>query len=116
MDIDPLASVVFVLIFPQPLAVTNQEGIKIDHNAMLSWNDIALAEEKYTSFISRRPIIALHLSAEAKDKYKLTFMQHLCKHNVFTEFSIPLYAMSPEAAQEIKNIIKRRCKYEDNRR
>lgn len=111
-----LAMVVFVLIFPQPVAVINHEGIKIDHNALLSWNDVELAEEKYTSFISRRPIIALHLKAEAKDKYKLTFMQHLCKHNVFTEFSIPLYAMSPEAAQEIKNIIKRRCKYEDNRR
>lgn len=110
-----LASVVFVLIFPQPLAVINHEGIKIDHNALLNWNDIEVAEEKYTSFISRRPIIALHLRTKAKDKYKLTFMQHLCKHNVFTPFSIPLYAMSPEDAEAIKNIIKRRCKYEDNR-
>lgn len=110
-----LASVVFVLLFPQPVAVINHEGIKIDHNALLSWNDVELAEEKYTSFISRRPIIALHLRTEAKDKYKLTFMQHLCKHNVFTPFSIPLYAMSPEDAEAIKNIIKRRCKYEDNR-
>ncbi len=111
-----LASVVFVLIFPQSLAVITHEGIKIDHNALLNWNDIELAEEKYTSFISRRPIIVLHLKAEAKDKYKLTFMQHLCKHNVFTPFSIPLYAMKPEDAEAIKTIIKRRCKYEDNRK
>lgn len=110
-----LAAVVFVLIFPQKLAVVTHEGIKIDHNALLNWNDIELAEEKYTSFISRRPIIALHLKAEAKDKYKLTFMQNLCKHNVFTPFSIPLYAMAPEDAEAIKNIIKRRCKYEDHR-
>lgn len=110
-----LASVVFVLIFPQKLAVITYEGIKIDHNALLKWNDIEMAEEKYSSYMTCRPMIALHVKAEARDKYKLTFMQHLCKHNVFTPFSIPLYAMKPEDATEIKNIIKRHCKYQDSR-
>ena len=58
------------------------EGIKIDHNAFLKWSDVALAEEKYTCWLTRRPIIALHLVPGAE--YRLTFMQHLCRHNVFT--------------------------------
>lgn len=96
LSLAALASVVFVLIFPQKLAVVTNEGIKIDHNAFLKWSDVALAEEKYTGWLTRRPIIALHLVPGAE--YRLTFMQHLCRHNVFTPFSIPLYAMVPEDA------------------
>jgi len=110
-----LISVVFVLIFPQKLAFINKDGIKIDHNEMLRWQDVEVAEEKYTSFVMRRPLIALHLKDGAIKNYRLTFMQRLCKNNVFTPFSIPMYAMRPEDAAEIRAIIKKHCKYQDNR-
>lgn len=109
-----LASVVFVLLFPQKLAVVNKTGIKIDHNALLKWDDIATAEEKYTGWMANRPIIALHLKPEAD--YKLTFMQKLCRHNVFTPFSIPLYAMRADDASKIKALIRKFAPdYKDSR-
>lgn len=110
-----LASIFFVVIFPQKLAVVNKDGIKIDHNQLLRWQDIAVAEEKYTSYISRRPFMALHLKEGALNKYNLTFMQKLCKNNIFTPFSIPMYAMRPEDAAHIRELIKKQAKYEDNR-
>lgn len=110
-----LASVLFVTIFPQRLAYINKDGIKIDHNEMLRWSDIECAEEKYTSYVSRRPFIALHLKPGALKNYRLTFMQRLCKKNIFTPFSIPMYAMRPEDSASIRDIIKRHTKYEDNR-
>ena len=113
LSLAALASVVFVLIFPQMLAVVTNEGIKIDHNAFLKWSDVALAEEKYTGWLTRRPIIALHLVPGAE--YRLTFMQHLCRHNVFTPFSIPLYAMVPEDAAKIRTLVKRYAEYKDSR-
>lgn len=110
-----LASIFFVVICPQKLAVVNKDGIKIDHNELLRWHDIAVAEERYTSYISRRPFMALHLKEGALRKYRLTFMQRLCKNNIFTPFSIPMYAMRPEDAAHIREMIKRQVKYEDNR-
>ncbi len=110
-----LIAVFFVVIFPQKLAVINREGIKLDHNQLLKWQDIEIAEEKYTSYISRRPFMALHLKAGALAHYHLTFMQKLCKNNIFTPFSIPMYAMRPEDAAHIRELIKKQVKYEDNR-
>lgn len=106
---------VIVTIFKPTLAIINKEGIKIDHNQTLSWDDVELAEEKYTSYISRRPLIALHVTPDNLKKYRLTFMQVLCKNNVFTPFSIPMYAMRPEDAEAIRNAIKKHIKYVDNR-
>lgn len=109
-----LASAVFVLIFPQKLAVVNRTGIKIDHNAQLKWDDVAVAEEKYTGWLANRPIIALHLKPKAE--YPLTFMQKLCRHNVFTPFSVPLYAMRAEDASKIKALIRKFApNYRDSR-
>lgn len=42
-------------------------------------------------------------------------MQHLCRHNVFTPFSIPLYAMVPEDAAKIRTLVKRYAEYKDSR-
>ena len=81
-----LASVVLVLLIPQTLAVLSAKGIKIDHN-----------------------------EPGAETKYRLTFMQNMCRYNVFTPFSIPLYAMVPEDADKIRELIRRRVKYQDNR-
>lgn len=110
-----LASSVFVMIFPQKLATITADSIKIDHNRPLKWEDIELAEEKYTSFLTRRPFMALHLKTGALAKYRLTFMQILCQKNTFTPFSIPLYAMRPEDAANIRELIKRSAKYKDSR-
>ena len=107
---------VIVIIFKPTLAIINKEGIKIDHNETLKWYDVELAEEKYTSYITRRPLIALHVTPDNLKKYRLTFMQVLCKNNVFTPFSIPMYAMHPKDAEAIRNAIKRHTKYEDNRK
>lgn len=110
-----LASVVLVLLIPQTLAVLSAKGIKIDHNELLEWNDIALAEEKYSGALTHLPFIVLHLKPGAETKYRLTFMQNMCRYNVFTPFSIPLYAMAPEDADKIRELIRRRVKYQDNR-
>lgn len=109
-----LATVVYVTTMPQRLAFINKEGIKIDHNEMLAWGDIEVAEERYTTSIAHRRFIALHVAPENIVKYKLTFMQKLCQGNIFTPFSIPLYAMRAEDAAEIRNIIKHHVKYQDN--
>ncbi len=109
------ASAVFVLIFPQTLAVITREGIKIDHNSPLKWQDITLAEEKYTSPLTRHAIIVLHVKPAKENSYCLTFMQRLCRHNVFTPFSIPLYAMEAKDAEKIRELIKKRVKYQDVR-
>jgi hypothetical protein len=109
------ALTLIVIIFKPTLAIVNKDGIKIDHNQTLSWDDVELAEEKYTSYITRRPLIALHVTPDNLKKYRLTFMQVLCKNNVFTPFSIPMYAMHPKDAEAIRNAIKRHTKYVDNR-
>lgn len=105
---------VLLMIFVPKAAVVNAESIKIDHNAALKWADVTEAEEKYTSFLFRRPIMVFHLKEGAK--YKLKFMQKLCRHNVFTPFSLPLYAMRPEDVMRIRELVKDyAAKYRDTR-
>lgn len=107
-----LASAVFVMLFPQKLAVVTSKQIKIDHNAPLLWRDVKLAEEKYSSCISHRPFIALHLKEGVT--YPLTFMQKLCQHNTFTPFSLPLYAMKKEDADKLRKLVKKHAPYQNH--
>ncbi len=107
-----LASAVFVVIFPQKLAVVTSKQIKIDHNAPLLWHDVKLAEEKLSSSLSRRPFIALHLKDGVS--YPLTFMQKLCQNNIFTPFSLPLYAMKKEDADKLRKLVKKYAPYQNN--
>lgn len=104
-----LASSVFVMIFPQKLAVINSKSIKIDHNEVLMWQDVEFAEEKQTNNLTKRSIIALHVKKDAH--YNLTFMQKLCKNNIYTPFSIPLYAMTDDDVKEIRILVQKYCKY-----
>ena len=115
LTLGALASTVYVLLFPQKLAIINKDGIKIDHNELLNWQDIEFAEEKYTSSILYRPFIALHVAPRNLKKYKLTFMQKLCQKNIFTPFSIPLYAMRPEDSSNIRDLIRKHVEYKDSR-
>ncbi len=112
LSLAALASAVFVMIFPQKLAVVTPKQIKIDHNVPLLWHDVKLAEEKYSSCISRRPFIALHLKDGVS--YPLTFMQKLCRNNVFTPFSLPLYAMTKDEADKLRKLVKKYAPYQNN--
>lgn len=106
-----LGSAVFVMIFPPRVAVVTSKSIKIDHNAPLLWKDVELAEEKYTSPLTRRRLIALHLRKDAN--YPLTFMQKLCKHNIFTPFSLPMYAIEEKSAERLRHLVKKHCHYKN---
>ena len=107
-----LISSIFVLWFPQKLAVITNKSIKLDHNEPLLWQDIEVAEEIKTNCYSPRAIIRLIVRKDAK--YKLTFMQVLCKKNLYTPFSIPLYAMSKEDVEKIREIVKKHTKYQSS--
>lgn len=112
LSLAALATTVFVMIFPQKLAVVSAKQIKIDHNAALLWSDVELAEEKFTSNISKRTIIALHLKDGVT--YPLTFMQKLCRNNVFTPFSLPLYAMKKDDADKLRKLVKKYAPYKNS--
>ena len=104
-----LISSIFVFVFPQKLAVVTNKSIKIDHNEPLLWQDVEVAEEIRTNSYSPRSIIRLIVREDAK--YNLTFMQVLCKKNLYTAFSIPLYAMTAEDVEKIRDLVKKHTKY-----
>lgn len=107
-----LISSIFVLIFPQKLAVVTNKSIKIDHNEPLLWQDVEVAEELRTNSYSPRSIIRLIVRKDAK--YNLTFMQTLCKNNLYSAFSIPLYAMTKEDVEKIRDLVKKYTKYKSS--
>ena len=112
LTLSSLASSLFVALSPLNLAVVTKETIQIDHNQPLKWDDIELAEEFIANYFYRQPVIVLHLKPGIE--YKLTFMQKICKNHRFTAFSIPLYAMSKEEADNIRKTIINNCRYEKN--
>lgn len=101
----------FVAIHPLRLALLTDEGITIDHNETLKWQDIEIAKEVKAPYFLPQQAIALHVKEGVT--HKLTFMQKICENNVFTAFSIPVYAMTVKDANEIRKIIKQKCKYEN---
>lgn len=105
-----LISSIFVLVVPQKLAVITNKSIKLDHNEPLLWQDVEVAEEIRTNSYSPRSIIRLIVREDAK--YNLTFMQILCKKNLYSPFSIPLYAMSKEDVEQIREIVKKHTNYQ----
>lgn len=100
----------YVVIFPQRLALVNDEGIKIDHNAMLKWEDIAKAEQKRVSGCLKREIIAI--TPKEGVAYRRTLMQHLSRRSPYGEFSIPLYAMTKEDRETILKAMEKHIKIE----
>jgi hypothetical protein len=95
----------YVIRFKPTLAVVNAQGIKIDHNPFLRWQDIDHAEYRLSSSVLKRPFIAL-ITKEGVS-FNLTFMQRLCQHNRFTAFSLPLYAMTPQSAIALQEIVQK---------
>ena len=98
----------YVVIFPQRLALVNDEGIKIDHNATLKWTDIAKAEQKRASGFLKREIITI-IPKEGV-AYRRTLMQHLSGRSPYGEFSVPLYAMTGEDAKAIIKAMEKHIK------
>lgn len=106
-----VAGAAYVYFFPKKLAVLSEEGIEIDHNALLKWEDIQAAEERFVSTVSKRKIIILRLREGVK--YPLTFMQYICRNSEFTEFSIPLYAMTFQDQEAIRLLVTEYASYKD---
>lgn len=104
-----LIGAIYVTIKPQRLALITEEGITIDHNELLKWEDIEQAVEFKTHYIYSQHAIALIRKKGVT--HNLTFMQKMCKNNEFTPFSIPLYAMRDDDCDKIIKIIKQKVKY-----
>ena len=103
-----------VYIYPQRLALVTDKGLIIDHNELLKWEDISVAKE-VVSYYLLYPQYAIALIVKEGVTHKLTFMQKMCKNNIFTPFSIPLYAMKKEDREKINLIIKQKVKYESKK-
>jgi len=96
---------IYKFVLRHPMAVIDDETIKIDHTNPLKWSDIASAEEKIVNCCGKKRIISL--IPKDNINYKYNFLQ---KHNGdFTPFSIPLYGIiSPEDEEEITKIVARK--------
>ena len=95
----------YVVVFPQCLAQIDDEGIKIDHNAKLSWGDIESAEQKRVSVCMHRDIIVLTVKDGVK--YRRRFMQYMSAKSPYGEFSIPFYAMTADDVKAVTAELKK---------
>lgn len=93
----------YVFLFPQKLAIIDDEGIIIDHNAKLLWRDVAEIKKIWVSGLLGRKIIRFDLKADVS--YPLTIMQKISKKSEYGAFSIPLYAMQEEDAAVVEQLI-----------
>ncbi len=91
-----------------PLAVITPESIAIDFCQPLKWKDITKAETVTVGEHYKKQIVILRVKDISR--YKLNFMQWLCRNSEFSAFSIPLYAMEKEDAEAIEKLIKRHVK------
>lgn len=98
----------FVTLMPQRLASISEIGLKIDHNELLKWEDIATAEKIKPSRFSKRKIIVFKLKDNIS--YPLTFMQKISANSPYGAFSIPLYAMTKEDCEKIEQEIEKYVK------
>lgn len=89
----------YVVIFPQRLALINEEGIKIDHNALLKWEDIDSAEQRRVSGCLKRDII--FITPKEGVIYRPSLMQRISRRSPYGAFSIPLYAMTADDREAI---------------
>ena len=103
----------YVVIFPQRLAQIDDDGIKIDHNAKLKWEDIDKVEYKKVKGFLHREIIFLQVKEGVK--YRRSLMQYFSKHSPYGEFSIPLYAMTKEDRMSIIEELRTHTQIQDRR-
>lgn len=103
-----LSASLFVTLFPQKLAIVSAEGIKIDHNELLKWEDIETAQKVKPSKLSRRYIILFETKPGCE--YNHSLMQKISKKSSYGAFSIPLYAMTKADREKIEEAISKYIK------
>lgn len=96
------ASLLIFMLSGRKLATITKEGIQIDRNQMLKWNDIDYIQEGNFPMctLGRKKLIYFYVKNIGD--YKLNCMQKMNKRSGFTEFNIPLYAMDKADAVAIK--------------
>ena len=109
-----LSSSLFVTLFPQKLAIVSSEGIKIDHNELLKWQDIECVEKIKLSRFLGREIIVFKLKdnksydiidiSDATIEYVLNEQGELIKEIIVLDVQVDLDASIPatQAMQEYK--------------
>ncbi len=98
---------VYVFLFPQPVAVVSEQGIKIDRANPIAWQQIKKVNKKsFKNFAWAKEI--LQIETVKLPKYKYNLMQKLCMHSKFGAFSIPLYAMNDNDARDIERLVSAR--------
>lgn len=97
---------IYKYMVKHPMAVIDDETIKIDHTRPLRWKDIDFAEERIVNCCCmKKKVIVLQPKADLNYSYN-----YLQRHNgEFTPFSVPLYGiLSAEDEEKIMNIIARK--------
>ena len=82
-------------MFKHQVAEISEQGIKIDHNHLLKWNDIIAAEYREVDCcLKKLPVISLRVPKHMR--YKYNPLQKHCEKIGFGAFSLPLYDMEKE--------------------
>lgn len=94
----------FVFLVRLPLAVIDEEGIKIDHDQPLKWSQVKEVEHVEIHYLGARRAI-LKITPKKLSNYRRNLMQVITMHSEFGAFSVPLYAMSDNKAKQIEKLI-----------
>ena len=91
-------------MFKHQVAEISEQGIKIDHNHLLKWNDIIAAEYREVDCcLKKLPVISLRVPKHMR--YKYNPLQKHCEKIGFGAFSLPLYDMEKEDIHKLSHII-----------
>ena len=91
-------------MFKHQVAEISEQGIKIDHNHLLKWNDIIAAEYREVDCCFKKlPVISLRVPKHMR--YKYNPLQKRCEKIGFGAFSLPLYDMEKEDIHKLSHII-----------
>lgn len=95
---------IYKYVLKHPVAIVNELGIKIDHCRILYWKDIVSAEYRNVRCCFRNlPVIVLHPRKNLR--YQYNFLQKRCAAMDFTAFSLPLYDVSKQTAQDFSKLV-----------
>ena len=100
-----ILSSLFVFLVPLPLALIDNQSIKIDRNQPLLWSQIKKVEKVELRHLGFSRQI-LRITPQKIDDYHMGIMQKIVGHSQYGSFSIPLYAMQDDAAKKIEKLIR----------